>query len=145
MGRTPGADFCLHASESELFYYFVFCLVAFRAFVACSLVNHCTLCRLHIPVGQRYGKEQAVVGVDKDKKVVTLSGGRQIQYDALISTLPLDIMLSWLDQPQWSKGLTRRCVILPLCTFHLVAACVYHSKQGPTCAVCLCGTESPRS
>ena len=47
-------------------------------------------------------------GVDKDKKIVTLTNGRQIQYDALISTLPLDIMLNWCGKEDWSKGLTRR-------------------------------------
>ena len=57
---------------------------------------------------QRYGKDNAVTGIDKDKKIVSLSGGRQIQYDALISTLPLDIMLNWIGQEEWSKGLTRR-------------------------------------
>ena len=49
-----------------------------------------------------------MTAVDKDKKVVTLASGRQIQYDALISTLPLDIMLSWLGKEEWSNGLTRR-------------------------------------
>ena len=49
-----------------------------------------------------------MVGVDKDSKVVTLADGRRIQYDALISTLPLDITLNWLGQEEWAKGLTRR-------------------------------------
>ncbi|KAK9796975.1 hypothetical protein WJX73_004167 [Symbiochloris irregularis] len=56
---------------------------------------------------QRYGKDNGVTGIDKDKKIVKLANGRSIQYDALISTLPLDIMLTWTGQDEWSKGLTR--------------------------------------
>lgn len=62
---------------------------------------------------QRYGKDNAVTKVDKEKKVVTLASGSQIQYDALISTLPLDIMLTWLGKEDWAKGLTRRCHACP--------------------------------
>lgn len=57
---------------------------------------------------QRYGKDNAVQKIDKEKKIATLASGQQIQYDALISTLPLDIMLTWLGREDWAKGLTKR-------------------------------------
>lgn len=52
---------------------------------------------------QRYN--QTVVGLDKDAKVVTLSSGHNIHYDALVSTLPLDVTLRWLGQEEWASGL----------------------------------------
>ncbi len=57
---------------------------------------------------QRYGPDNEVVNLDKDKKIVTLKDGKVIKYDALISTLPLDITLNWLGKPDWSEGLSRR-------------------------------------
>lgn len=52
---------------------------------------------------QRYG--QRVVSIDKDAKTVTLDNGHKYQYDALVSTLPLDITLTWLGKEEWAKGL----------------------------------------
>ncbi|PNW82079.1 hypothetical protein CHLRE_06g272900v5 [Chlamydomonas reinhardtii] len=52
---------------------------------------------------QRYG--QKVVSIDKDAKIVTLDNGHKYQYDSLVSTLPLDITLSWLGKEEWAKGL----------------------------------------
>ena len=49
--------------------------------------------------------------LDKDKQIATLSSGKKIQYDALISTMPLDITLTWLGKKQWADGLTHRCFI----------------------------------
>lgn len=54
--------------------------------------------------------------LDKDKQIATLSSGKKIQYDALISTMPLDITLTWLGKKQWADGLTHRCFI----TFQLL-------------------------
>lgn len=54
---------------------------------------------------QRYKCQ--VVNVDKDAKVVTLANGHKIQYNALISTLPLDIMLTWTGKPEWAGRLQR--------------------------------------
>ncbi len=45
---------------------------------------------------QRYGEDYAVTSLDKDAKVATLANGQSIQYDALVSTMPLDITLRWL-------------------------------------------------
>lgn len=57
---------------------------------------------------QRYGEEYAVVSLDKDAKVATLANGQSIQYDALVSTMPLDITLRWLGQPDWADTLSHR-------------------------------------
>lgn len=53
---------------------------------------------------QRYNQE--AISIDKDNKVVTLADGRKIAYDALITTVPLDITLRWLGRPEWADGLT---------------------------------------
>lgn len=53
-----------------------------------------------------YGTENAVTSIDKDNKMVTLACGRKIAYDALISTIPLDITLRWLGKSEWADGLT---------------------------------------
>ena len=60
---------------------------------------------------QRYGKDQAVTGLDREKKIVTLKSGHQIQYDALISTMPLDLTLQWCGKKEWANGLTNRCAV----------------------------------
>lgn len=52
---------------------------------------------------QAYSQE--VTTIDKDAKVVTLASGKQIKYESLISTLPLDIVLRWLGKPEWADGL----------------------------------------
>ncbi|KAL6746416.1 hypothetical protein V8C86DRAFT_1820555 [Haematococcus lacustris] len=52
---------------------------------------------------QRY--KQTVVGIDKDAKEVTLSSGAKIAYNSLLSTLPLDVVLTWLGKPEWAQGL----------------------------------------
>ena len=38
-------------------------------------------------------------------QVVSLSDGRKLAYDALITTLPLDITCRWLGKPEWADGL----------------------------------------
>ena len=60
-------------------------------------------CCLH-----KYGKDVAVAKIDKDSKTVTLNTGKMVQYDALISTLPLDFTLEWTGKKEWSDGLTHR-------------------------------------
>ncbi len=45
---------------------------------------------------------------NKDAKVATLANGQSIQYDALVSTMPLDITLRWLGQPDWADTLSHR-------------------------------------
>ena len=57
---------------------------------------------------QRYGEDYAVTSLDKDAKVATLANGQSIQYDALVSTMPLDITLRWLGQPDWADTLSHR-------------------------------------
>lgn len=57
---------------------------------------------------QKYGEDMAVTSIDKDSKTVTLKTGKKIQYDALISTLPLDFTLNWTGKKEWADGLTHR-------------------------------------
>jgi protoporphyrinogen oxidase len=46
-----------------------------------------------------------VASIDKDAKQVVLSDGQVIQYDSLISSMPLDVTLSWLGKQEWAQGL----------------------------------------
>ena len=49
-----------------------------------------------------------MTNLDKEKQIATLASGKKIQYDALISTMPLDITLTWLGKKDWADGLTHR-------------------------------------
>lgn len=49
-----------------------------------------------------------MVSLDKEGKVATLQSGQRIKYDALISTMPLDITLQWLGKKEWAETLSRR-------------------------------------
>ena len=55
---------------------------------------------------QSYGANYGVVGIDADAKTVTLASGATIQYNSLISTLPLDIMCRWLGRDDWADRLS---------------------------------------
>ena len=57
---------------------------------------------------QKYGEEYTVVSLDKDAKTATLAGGRKIRYEALLSTMPLDLTLQWLGQQKWADELSHR-------------------------------------
>lgn len=57
---------------------------------------------------QRYGEENEVVNLDKDKQIATLKTGHQIHYDALITTTPLDLTLKWLGKPEIADRLEHR-------------------------------------
>ena len=63
-----------------------------------------------LPLGflQQLGLKNRVVSIDKDAKTVTLDGGRQLQYDSLVSTVPLDLTLQWMGQQEWASDLTHR-------------------------------------
>lgn len=52
---------------------------------------------------QRYG--QTVTSIDRDAHTVTLATGKKIQYESLLSTLPLDVMLRWQGEPELADGL----------------------------------------
>ena len=69
---------------------------------------------------QRYGKDFSVTNLDKDKQIATLSSGKTIHYDALVSTMPLDITLTWLGKKQWADGLTHRYIKLLTTQRHCV-------------------------
>jgi len=53
---------------------------------------------------QQYNTQ--VTGVDAANKEVTLKDGSKIQYNKLLSTIPLDIMLTWLGKEKLAKELT---------------------------------------
>ena len=56
-----------------------------------------------LELARRYGA--GVVSIDKDAKTVRLSDGSALRYGALITTMPLDVTLRWLGQPEWAAGL----------------------------------------
>lgn len=58
---------------------------------------------------QRLGGDNEVTSLDKDAKTVTLANGKMLQYDNLISTMPLDLTLQWLGKSDWAEELTHRC------------------------------------
>ncbi|KAL4858913.1 hypothetical protein ACK3TF_001285 [Chlorella vulgaris] len=47
-----------------------------------------------------------LVSLDQERQVAKFEDGRQIAYDALISTIPLDTTLRWLGKSEWADGLT---------------------------------------
>lgn len=53
---------------------------------------------------QRYAVK--IVNVDPAAKVLTTSDGRQLQYNKLLSTIPLDITLTWLGRAELAQRLT---------------------------------------
>lgn len=56
------------------------------------------------PSKQRYNTE--VASIDKEEKIVTFADGSKIAYQSLISTLPLDLTLSWLGREDLGQRLT---------------------------------------
>jgi hypothetical protein len=74
---------------------------------------------------QLLGSENTITGLDAATKMLTLTDGRKLQYESLISTMPLDITLTWLGKKDWADGLTHRRVplfILLSLTLFLTAA-----------------------
>jgi hypothetical protein len=55
---------------------------------------------------QHYGSQCSVTAIDAEAKTVTLASGQKVQYNSLISTVPLDITLRMLGKPEWADGLT---------------------------------------
>jgi hypothetical protein len=55
---------------------------------------------------KHFGSDKAVIKVDADSKFVTLASGATVQYDSLVSTMPLDILLRKLGKHEWADGLT---------------------------------------
>lgn len=53
---------------------------------------------------QKYGV--SVTAIDPANKILALSDGTQLQYNKLLSTIPLDITLTWLGKPNLAKSLT---------------------------------------
>ena len=48
--------------------------------------------------------------IDKEKQIVTLKNGQQIEYGALITTTPLDLTLQWLGKKDIADRLEHRCL-----------------------------------
>ncbi len=55
---------------------------------------------------KHFGARNAVAAVDVDAKCVTLASGTTVSYDSLVSTVPLDLLLRQLGQPEWADGFT---------------------------------------
>jgi hypothetical protein len=90
---------------------------------------------LHVALPQRYGPGNRVVAIDKDAKSVTLASGVVISYEALVSTMPLDLTLRSLGKADWADGLMHRCLStrsLPL-FIHSLSVCLsaLHRAQAP--------------
>jgi len=51
------------------------------------------------------GNNNAVVSIDADNKVATTASGRRIRYDSMLSTLPLDNLMSMVGRPELVEGL----------------------------------------
>lgn len=49
-----------------------------------------------------------MVGLDAATKTLSMQNGDKVVYDSLISTMPLDLTLSWLGKKDWADGLTHR-------------------------------------
>jgi hypothetical protein len=58
------------------------------------------------PARTHFGAPNAVTAVDADARSVTLASGATVQYESLVSTLPLDILLRQLGKAEWADGLT---------------------------------------
>lgn len=71
---------------------------------------------------QRYGPSATVTALDKDAKTVTLADGSTIEYEALITTMPLDITLTWLGKKEWADTLTHRCALLGSAAFQKMSS-----------------------
>ena len=65
----------------------------------------------HLP--QSYGEGNAIVGWDLDNKKAILKDGRVIQYDACVSTMPLDVTLRMAGKVSF------------ICTKSTCCACTY--------------------
>ena len=79
---------------------------------------------------QKYGPDYELTDIDKEKKVATFKNGQKIEYDAIISTAPLDITLTWLGQGKVAERLEHRSVLpdfSPLCSILGVGNCLSDS------------------
>ena len=84
---------------------------------------------------QVFGESNAVTTIDKDNQTVTLACGRKIAYDALISTIPLDITLRWLGKDEWADGLTHS-------SSHIIGIGELHCMHLDTLAVAMENREA---
>lgn len=57
---------------------------------------------------QLLGPQYKVVSMDAAAKTMTLVSGDKLEYESLISTMPLDLTLGWLGQQELADGLTHR-------------------------------------
>jgi hypothetical protein len=57
---------------------------------------------------QMLGSGSKVVHIDKDARTASLADGSVLQYEALLSTMPLDLTLQTLGKSDWASELTHR-------------------------------------
>ena len=62
---------------------------------------------------QLLGPSNRIVALDAATKTLSLQSGDKVVYESLISTMPLDLTLSWLGKQEWADGLTHRCAPPP--------------------------------
>ena len=74
---------------------------------------------------QLLGPQYKVVSMDAAAKTLTLVSGDKVEYESLISTMPLDLTLGWLGQQELADGLTHR--LEP--HRHAAHKCVYYRKS----------------
>lgn len=67
-----------------------------------------------LAASQLLGPTNRVVGLDAATKTLSLTNGDKVVYESLISTMPLDLTLSWLGKQEWADGLTHRSVRMNL-------------------------------
>ena len=60
---------------------------------------------------QKYGEQYEVIKLDRSAKVATLASGARIQYNALLSTMPLDLTLHKLGEAKWANELSYRLAL----------------------------------
>mmetsp|Transcript_26755 Transcript_26755/g.32476 ORF Transcript_26755/g.32476 Transcript_26755/m.32476 type:complete len:507 (-) Transcript_26755:419-1939(-) len=53
-----------------------------------------------------FGSGNRVVGIDEEKKEAKLKDGSTIQFEKLLTTIPLDLTLSMVGKQEWADGLT---------------------------------------
>lgn len=74
-----------------------------------------------------YGPGNQVTSLDLDAKTVKLSSGDSIQYNSMISTMPLDLTLRGVGKAEWADGLTHS-------SSHIIGVGIRgHSPHGKKC------------
>ena len=54
----------------------------------------------------RFGQKGQVIHIDAAKKTLEMGDGKRIKYNKLLSTIPLDVTLTWLGRQDLAEKLT---------------------------------------